>query len=77
MPSVNQPTFTWNHDRLSTREDMLVNACVTNFFALALTQRQVQRGGGQATADDLDEAVRATIRWAARTFPDLDVRLRP
>lgn len=75
QPPANQATFTWNHDRLTTREDMLVNACLTTFFALVLTQRQVQRGGGQPTADDLNQAVRVTIEWAARTFPDLDVRL--
>lgn len=74
MPDTD-PTFTWDHERLTTREDMLVSAAITTFFAVVITQRQVQRGSGQANAQDVLEAERVTLAWAARTFPDLQVRV--
>lgn len=74
MPNQTTMRFIWNHERLSIREDMLVNAVLTLFMMNIITQRQAERGGGRATSEDAVEAIRLTIEWAARTFPDLDVR---
>lgn len=65
--------FDWDHTRLSRREDMLVHAVLELFMVNMITQRQAERGGGQATAEDASEAIRQTVDWAARMFPDLGV----
>ncbi len=65
--------FDWDHTRLSRREDMLVHAMLELFVVSMITRRQAERGGGQATAEDASEAIRLTVEWAARMFPDLGV----
>ena len=68
-----QMRFTWDHTRLSRREDMLVHAMLELFMVNMITQRQAERGGGHATAEDASDAIRLTVEWAARMFPDLGV----
>lgn len=65
--------FVWDRARLSPREDMLVHAVLELFMINMMTQRQTERGGGHATAEDASDAIRRTIEWAARMFPDLGV----
>jgi len=65
--------FDWDHTRLSRREDMLVRAMLELFMCSMITQRQAERGGGHATAEDASMAIRLTVEWAARMFPDLGV----
>jgi hypothetical protein len=65
--------FVWDHSRLSRREDMLVHALLELFMVNMITQRQAERGGGHPTAEDASEAIRHTVQWAARMFPDLGV----
>ena len=72
MPDV-EMQFVWDHTRLSRREDMLVHAMLELLMVSMITQRQAERGGGHATAEDASEAIRLTVEWAQRMFPDLGV----
>lgn len=69
------PMFTWNHDRLSTREDMMVKAILTLAYMNALTTRLVQSGNKKPTADDLAHAEKIAIAFASTMFPDLDAKV--
>ena len=68
--------FIWDQEALSRRENTLVHALLELFMVSMITQRQAERGGGPATATDASEAIAQTIEWAARMFPDLNVRFK-
>lgn len=72
----NTMQFAWDQDGLSKRENTLVHALLELFMVSMITQRQAQRGGGEPTAKDASEAIRQTVEWAARMFPDLNVQFK-
>jgi hypothetical protein len=77
MPNLHGPVFEWNHERLSTREDMMLSAILTLCYIQTVTSRQVQNGNAKPTADDFSHAERVTLDLAGRLFPDLQVRVSP
>lgn len=76
VPNESNLRFIWNAENLTVRENQMVGALLEMFMMNVILLRQVAEGATQATPAHGAEAIRLTVEWGRRTFPDLHVAHR-